>query len=56
MVSWIIGRSTGALSRSASRCMVQSEAVMPPSTRSTVLAALASGQSVRIAAHRSKVW
>jgi hypothetical protein len=33
--------------------MVQSDAVMPPSTRKTVLAAVASGQSARIAAHRS---
>ena len=32
--------------------MVQSEAVMPPSTRSTMLAALASGQSARIAAQQ----
>ena len=31
-----LGRSTGASTRSDSRCMVQSDAAMPPSTRRTV--------------------
>jgi hypothetical protein len=48
------GRSTGASSRSASRCMVQSDATMPPSTRST--ASRIPGQSRRMASIRSAVW
>ena len=38
VVSITTGRSTGAPSWSASACIVQSDATMPPSTRSTALA------------------
>ena len=55
VVSRIFGRSTGASSMSARNCSAQSEAVIPPSTLSTVSAS-PSGQSRRIASSRSRVW
>jgi hypothetical protein len=54
VVSRTTGLSTGAPRRSAIRCMVQSETVIPPSTRRTV--SPAPGQSRRMASQRSRVW
>lgn len=53
VVSVTTGRSTGTFMRSASRCIVQSLAAMPPSTRKTVSPLRC--QSSRIAVSKSQV-
>ena len=57
VVSRICGRSTGASMMSAKNCIVQSEALMPPSTRKTGAASIpAAAKSSRIAPSKSRVW
>ena len=54
--SMTTGRSTGLARISATYCIVMSLTVIPPSTRSTVVEAVAEGQSACIASSRSRVW